>query len=438
MMAFSSAAVASGEEKNAYWTAALGAERWLSASAVKTPAGLTWPADPRDPKTVNETLYSGTPGVVLFYLEARAAAESRGLKTEAEAFLAKARAGAEELLSKLGEGRAGDVGLYSGIAGLGFALEETYKATREVRFRDGFVRVLGAIRAGAKKAGAGVEWGTVTDIIGGTAGVGLFLLYAASEMSDPSYRDLAASAGGRLLELGKPKNGGLDWPMDPSYPRWMPNFAHGTAGVAFFLARLYEETKRKDVLDAALAGGRYLLSIAKTEGNACFIFHNEPDGKDLFYLGWCHGPVGTANLFYQLAKVTGDKSWFGWVEKEAHGLMDSGIPEKETPGFWNNAGICCGLAGVADFFRSLYLLTNNTHHVYFGRRVMETLLAKAAAEDGRMKWIQAEHRVRPELLLAQTGLMQGAAGIGLVLLRWDAMDNGRTPLVRLPDSAWPK
>ena len=96
--------------------------------------------------------------------------------------------------------------------------------------------------------------------------------------------------------LGRPKNGGLDWAMDPSYPRLMPNFSHGTAGVAFFLARLYEETREEEYLDAALAGAKYLLSIAKTDGDACLIFHDEPDDKDLYYLGWCHGPVGTANL----------------------------------------------------------------------------------------------------------------------------------------------
>lgn len=225
--------------------------------------------------------------------------------------------------------------------------------------------------------------------------------------------------------------------MDPSYPRLMPNFSHGTAGIAFFLARLYEETGSKQFLDAALAGGRYLLSIAKTDGNACLIFHNEPDGQDLYYLGWCHGPVGTANLFYQLYKSTRDKKWLDWVLKEAHGLMDSGIPEKPTPGFWNNAGICCGLAGVADFFLDLYKITKNDHHLVFGRRVMSVLAERATSDASGRRWIQAEHRTRPELLIAQTGLMQGAAGIGLVLLRWAAFAEDKRPVrIHLPDSAF--
>ena len=51
-----------------------------------------------------------------------------------------------------------------------------------------------------------------------------------------------------------------------------------------------------------------------------------------------------------------------------------------------------------------------------------------------MRWVQAEHRVRPELLVAQTGYMQGAAGIGIWLLHLDAFDRGKKSWIRLPDS----
>ena len=54
--------------------------------------------------------------------------------------------------------------------------------------------------------------------------------------------------------------------------------------------------------------------------------------------------------------------------------------------------------------------------------------------EGGLMWIQAEHRVRPELLVAQTGYMQGAAGIGSLLLELDAAERGRTAKIHLPDS----
>jgi lantibiotic modifying enzyme len=55
--------------------------------------------------------------------------------------------------------------------------------------------------------------------------------------------------------------------MTPSFPRLMPNFSHGTAGIAYFLASLYKATKQHEFLTAALSGAKYLQAIAKTEGD---------------------------------------------------------------------------------------------------------------------------------------------------------------------------
>jgi len=44
--------------------------RWIRSSVVQTENGKTWPAVPGDNETINNTLYSGTPGVILFFLEA--------------------------------------------------------------------------------------------------------------------------------------------------------------------------------------------------------------------------------------------------------------------------------------------------------------------------------------------------------------------------------
>jgi lantibiotic modifying enzyme len=125
-----------------------------------------------------------------------------------------------------------------------------------------------------------------------------------------------------------------------------------------------------------------------------------------------------------------------WLRKSARGISESGVPEKEVPGLWNNAGICCGLAGVGDFFLSLYRLTSEKSDLEFARRVAAALLQKGTIEGDKMKWIQAEHRTKPELLVAQTGLMQGAAGIGMFLLHLDALEQGKSKKINLPDSAF--
>ena len=54
---------------------------------------------------------------------------------------------------------------------------------------------------------------------------------------------------------------------------------------------------------------------------------------------------------------------------------------------------------------------------------------------GLRRWVQAEHRDRPEFLEAQTGYMQGAAGIASFLLHLDTTLAGAPVKVTLPD--WP-
>ena len=77
-----------------YLDAALAAERWIYASAQQNDRGTLWPADPRDPKSISTNLYTGTPGIVLLYLEAY---HATGDKT----FLESARSGAAALLAQI-------------------------------------------------------------------------------------------------------------------------------------------------------------------------------------------------------------------------------------------------------------------------------------------------------------------------------------------------
>jgi Lanthionine synthetase C-like protein len=110
------------------------------------------------------------------------------------------------------------------------------------------------------------------------------------------------------------------------------------------------------------------------------------------------------------------------------------IPEKQTPGFWNNVSQCCGSAGVAEFFLDLYRVTGRKEYLGFSKRVTSHLLTKATRDGNGLRWVQAEHRIRPELLVAQTGYMQGAAGVGMLLLHRDQLQNGMKPFIRFPDS----
>jgi len=124
-----------------------------------------------------------------------------------------------------------------------------------------------------------------------------------------------------------------------------------------------------------------------------------------------------------------------------------GAPHQRSAGFWNNVGQCCGSAGIGEF--ALDLATRDSLDRAKSQRLRR--LAQVCAADALrsgervpiaegetgMKWTHAEHRVRPEFLQAQTGYMQGAAGIGMFLLDLHFDDAGEPLTMRFPDEpAW--
>lgn len=427
LVAACSACISVDLKPDPYLDGAIKAGTWLQAKAIETPNGFAWAADPTDSTTVLTHLYSGSSGVVLFFLEAY-------LATNDPAYLDYARAGADYLHNTLPDslGPSGS-GLYTGVAGLGYVLYETYKATNDRRYTEAASQTISLLKQKAETTEHGVMWNPVTDIVSGSAGTGLYLLYAAREMHDAGALELAKQVGDHLISNQIETPNGAKWAMTATFPRLMPNFSHGTGGVAYFLTELYRATEDSTFLNAALAGAHYLHSVTADDG---LIFHHEPEGEDLFYLSWCHGPPGTARLYYRLWQITQDDTWLNAVHTAAESIMHTGIPEQQTPGFWNNVSQCCGSAGVATFFLDLYRATNRQPYLDFAHHVTNNLLTRAAPDSEGFKWIQAENRTQPDVVKAQTGFMQGASGIGIALLQLSAHEHGRSFATILPDSPW--
>ena len=409
-------------QERPYLELARGAGAWLEAVAVETDHGLDWPVVPDQGRRSANDLYSGIPGVILFFLEAAYATGEEGL-------LRTARRGADTLLAQLDDVQ--QPGLYTGLAGIAFTLDLVEAATGDRRYGEAARSCLDRIAEMARPVGTGVHWNGTTDMISGSAGIGLYLLWEARNGDDEGVVELGVRAGDWLLEQYQAVEGGWKWPMAEGSSRLYPNFSHGTAGVCYFLARLAEETGETRFRDAALQGGRYLRSVAGEDG---LVFHHEPDGEDLFYLGWCHGPTGTVSLYEELAELTGDQTWEAAANRAVQTLFDTGIPEKRVEGFWNNVGQCCGSAGVGELFLRLYGERGEARDLSFCARIAADLASRAEPSGEGLKWVQAEHRVQPERMQAQTGLMQGAAGIGLWLLHLDGHFQDREPLVVLPDA----
>ena len=409
--------------ESAYRETALRAALWLQSKAIKTPTGKTWPPDPLKSEDRSVILYNGSPGVVLFFAYL-------SKETGQKVWMEEAEQGGDYLLKILPEELPGyfPASLYSGVSGIGFVLEELHGLSGREKYRMGAQKCVALIRKLTENP-ENLTKNVTSDIISGTAGTGLFLLYATKRF-DPSALELAKIMGDSLIKSAIREGDQWRWRMRPDYESLMPNFSHGTAGVVFFLARLYEETGHETYLNAALAGARRLKSLVKPDG---LIHHNSVDGKDLYYLGWCHGPSGTSRTWLQLMRVTRDPQWMKLYETSINTLVSLDPSKHRTPGFWNNVGVCCGSVGVAQCALSGHEEKNNEAWLDLARNLTQDIIERASEEENGLMWVQAEHRVKPELLIAQTGLMQGAAGIGLLMLRMDAFQKGHSLGLRFPD-----
>jgi lantibiotic modifying enzyme len=401
---------------------------WILTREVREPGdqGSYWPSREDLPLAEKCDFYYGNAGTLLFLRELEQAA-GPGKYADAE------RRGVHFLAQNVSLIKL--FGFYDGLAGIAFSLAQQSENREAMTSCSEALDRL--IREAVRGADGGVRWNDDNDIMSGSAGIGLALLVLGKQLHRSELVDLAVRAGTDLLGNSKISSQGRYWLHQLDAKKEYPNFSHGTAGVGYFLLKLYEQTGEQRFLDATNDAAKYLRSIAsKDPATNCLVPHEQPEGKDLFYLGWCHGPAGTGRFFHELFVVTNEAQWQTFEGNAAASVLRSGIPERETAGYWNNLSRCCGAVSVGEFFLARYRITGNVAERQFAVRIGKYLVGRAETDGDGLKWIQAENRIEPDKLIAQTGLMQGAAGIGLFFIHLADLDENKRTTVRFPDSPW--
>ncbi|SDK05368.1 lanthionine synthetase LanC family protein [Nonomuraea jiangxiensis] len=416
-------------------TAAILAGRWIRSAAEEDTGGRRWKANPdargRSALASAEpaSLYAGAAGIVLFFLELSAA-------TGHEAYLEDAREGAHYLVATWRD--QPDLSFYRGLTGTVVALIEAGWALGDGRFEEEAVAAAERIVRAARPMDGGPGW-TGDPAQRGDGGIVLGLLRAATALGVPEYEELAVAAGERIAGLAVPGHRFGDYP-DLPVDAVTPGFLAGTAGTAFLLARLYGVTGERRFLAAADRGAGFVREVSTVTDRCAVVPHHVPQARRLHYLGFCSGSAGVARMFYELYRVTGDAGHLDWVERLANGILLSGAPRRRTPGLWNVACQCCGIAGLLELFTGLWAVTGKVAYLTFASGLAEHLIASAVDPDDRgLRWYQAYRRLRPGEVSADTGYMVGAAGIGAALLHLDAAMQPRIPrrVILLPDNPFP-
>jgi lantibiotic modifying enzyme len=285
----------------------------------------------------------------------------------------------------------------------------------------------------------------LNDIIGGTAGIVLAAVWSGGEHATT----IARSGGECLLRAGEPTEVGLDWGMRTGDPSRMPNYSHGSAGIATALAVAGKALDREDFIRAARLGAQHLLTLGVWDDGGFIIPHTIPPSRrevDPVTYGWCHGPTGTSYLFAALAHA--GVTEVGGVEvtdlrrRCLQSLLTSGVPQRLRPGFWDNDGRCCGTAGVGEALLDGAQASDDSEWadelLQAARTMGDALVERALRDRTGARWRFVEHRQDPPLLPPGTSWMQGAAGIAAYLLRLSRViqDGPSAPVVDRADQWW--
>jgi len=328
---------------------------------------------------------------------------------------------------------------YIGIAGIGATLAKIYEEFKRKEDLETIIAITKEVVAGGKTTENGISWSfDKSPLLGGGTVLYLYKIY---ELLKEQYILDAANKGADQIvaEAIKDERGGYAWTSyaHPNQTR-VPNFECGTAGVGYVLAVAYEVSKDEKYLAAAKEAVAHLRAIAVKQGEGYLVpWHDNPNEETIFYVSTCHGPAGTSRLFYQLYKVTGDKQYLDDIASLYAGMRHIGVPEKQSVGYWNTVGICCGGAGIAQFLINYSLISGREDVKEVAAVTGSILLGQYEKQCKGVAWPLAFERVKPQNLSRGISYAAGAAGVGAALLQLHLFFENKYEWARLFDDPYP-
>ncbi|WP_193613204.1 lanthionine synthetase LanC family protein [Nocardioides lijunqiniae] len=400
------------------WRWVLGRVRWDDGPWV--PTSDPWPDDAGPPDD-RDGLHSGIGGLALALAEV---ARTRPWTGEEE----RLATGVADRLRGMIPGSQ-DATWFDGLPGDACALlalgthgaDAAFARLRDLATPDGWAQEVTAppkFLPGAR----------INDVTLGTAGV-LLAAVTGLEHDVSGAREVAEHAVEVLLAEAEPAQGGLRWRHVPERFRTtpateMPNWSHGTAGVAAVLARAGVALERVDLVEAGAAGAEHLVTLAVPSGDGVVLPRYAPDplpGEEPWSFGWCHGAAGTSQLFAALDAAgvasVGGAPPSAWRRRLLASVVSSGVPDRVRPGFWDNDGRCCGTAGVGEVVLDAWEDDGDERDLAFARRLGDALVERAVRDDEGARWRFVAPAEKDPLLPPGVGWMQGAAGIAAYLTR---------------------
>ncbi|WP_426751188.1 type 2 lanthipeptide synthetase LanM family protein [Myxococcus sp. Y35] len=254
-----------------------------------------------------------------------------------------------------------------------------------------------------------VEEDRVLDVGAGAAGCLLSLLVLGEHRPSDALWATAEACGRRLLETATPQPRGAAWLCEAAGNRYLAGIAHGAAGIALALLRLFARTGDTRLRDAAIAGMAFERGLYAPEER------NWPDlragakelatvdGAEHFLWAWCTGAPGVG-----LARLFG----LPWVDDAAvREEIAIAVDSTLARGFGRNHGLCHGDLGNADFLLEAAAVLGDDALKARTDRVAGGIL-QGIRERGYLFGLQGNTET-PGLLVGLAGIAYGLARLAL-------------------------
>jgi type 2 lantibiotic biosynthesis protein LanM len=376
------------------------ARRALSQGAHVTWLGLDYSGGRWALQAVGEDLYSGLPGIALFFghlAEVTGEPRYRALGRKAvHTLIQQVRDRAPEIQS---------IGAFQGWGGVLFATAHLFHRFPETALGELADDALLAIEARLPRD-------RELDLVAGTAGALVALLVQQRSFGGSRPLQVAIRCGEHLLALAEDHGPGIAWPHRESGTTPLSGFSHGAAGIGWALGRLADATGQERFQTAARAAFRFETGrFVPERGN--WLDPDDPNRDEArarsspTALAWCYGAPGIG-----LSRL----AWCGDPELRADLL--TAVTTTRHHGFGRNHCLCHGDLGNLEF---LHQAARALGCDELTREVDEQCRRLLASLDTHGFLCGVPTGVETP------GLMNGLAGIGYGLLRLAAPD--RVPSV---------
>jgi lantibiotic modifying enzyme len=250
--------------------------------------------------------------------------------------------------------------------------------------------------------GGPLDW---PDLTHGAAGQGLAALLTADTLRLPSILDLAHRCASYVLDA---QDDDGSWTL-PSGVEGMTGarytgFAHGTAGILYFLAEYGRRFNDAAAVERARAAADWLAEQARpTARPGGLMWPMRADEQETWHW-WCHGAPGISLAFIHLYESFGDERH----AELARGALRS-LPEIVRS---SNLSQCHGLAGLAEIYLEAARVLDDPDWRCRANHIGHLLVNLAGGTPPDAATWLVEDPFRP------TGdLMVGSGGVALALLR---------------------